>query len=65
MNDDNSVVSENENDYGSDDDVKEDALEHPEEFLLAKPQELDVEDELEGDFECVAVVHLVESEPND
>ena len=52
--DDESVVSENENDHGSDDDVKEDALEMPEEFLLAKPQELDVENELEGDFKCVA-----------
>jgi hypothetical protein len=51
---DNSVVSENEHGYALDDDVKEDALEIPEEFLLAKPQELDVEDELEGDFKCFA-----------
>ena len=65
VNDGDSVVSENENDYGSDDDVKEDALEEPEEFLLAKPQELDVEDELEGDFKCVAVVYLVGSQMTD
>jgi len=50
---DDSVVSENQLDYPLDDDVKEDALEIPEEFLLAKLQELDVEDELEGDFKCV------------
>lgn len=47
---DDSVVSESEHEYALDGDVKEDALEIPEEFLLAKPQELDVEDELEGDF---------------
>lgn len=55
MNDcDDSVVSESEHECALDDDVKEDALEIPEEFLLAKSQELDVEDELEGDFKCLA-----------
>ena len=54
MNDcDDSVVSESEHEYALDADFKEDALEIPEEFLLAKPQELDVEDELEGDFKYV------------
>lgn len=65
VNDEVSVVPENKNDYGSDDDVREDALEQPEEFFLAKPQELDVEDELEGDFKCVAVVYLVGSQITD
>jgi len=46
------VLSEGEHEYALDDDVKEDTLEIPEEFLLAQPQELDVEDELEGDFKC-------------
>lgn len=65
VNDEVSVVPENKNDYGSHDDVREDALEQPEEFFLAKPQELDVEDELEGDFKCVAVVYLVGSQITD
>ena len=51
---DDSVASESEHECALDEDVKEDALEIPEEFLLAKPQELDVEDELEGDFKCLA-----------
>jgi hypothetical protein len=46
------VSEESEHEYALDDDVKEDTLEIPEEFLLAKPHELDVEDELEGDFKC-------------
>lgn len=61
VNDDASVVSVNENDYASGDDVIEDPLDIPEEFLLAKTQELDVEVELEGDFKSVAVVHVVGS----
>lgn len=65
MNDDASVVSVNENDYASGDDVIEDPLDIPEEFLLAKTQELDVEVELEGDFKSVAVVHLVGSQMTD
>ena len=51
-----SPVSDNEHDYAPDDDVQEEPLEMPEEFLLAKPHELDVEDELEGDFKCVPPV---------
>jgi len=65
VNDDASVVSVNENDYASGDDVIEDPLDIPEEFLLAKTQELDVEVELEGDFKSVAVVHLVGSQMTD
>ncbi len=63
MNDcDDSVVSESEHENALDGDVKEDALEIPEEFLLSKPQELDVEDELEGDFKYVLrSFHLVTS----
>jgi hypothetical protein len=51
---DHSGVSDNEYDPKSDEDVQEEALEIPEDFLFATPQELDVEDELEGDFKSVA-----------
>ena len=65
MNDcDDSIVSESEHECALDDDVKEDALEIPEEFLLAKPQELDVEDELEGDFKYLAPLLSSDREPH-
>ena len=52
VNEEEGEPSDAENHYQPDRGVQEEALETPEEFLLAKPQEQDVEDEMEGDFKC-------------